>query len=125
MTTTFQIPHGDQLVSFDGELLGAASSEEFAKSEGRRNWHVVQIFKTTLGDYVIHKAGMTEVPGQVNRHTVHQATTPGGAVECLQGVDDDGVVYMTFVARSACRAAARKDIPFREAYVNRNLTPRA
>ena len=118
----WSLPHGDQLVRFEGMLLGEASSEDFAKSQGRQRWHEVRVYRTTDGEYVVEKVGRSELPGETDRSTVHHSTTARGAIECLQTIDDDGVVYMTYVARTAVRQAAALDAEVREAYTVRDLT---
>lgn len=120
--TQYEIPHGDQLVRFEGELLGAASSEDFAKSQGRQRWHEVRVYRTIDGQYVVEKVGRSEIPGETDRSTVHHSNTARGAIECLQTIDADGVVYMTYVARNAVKQAALTDAEVREAYYVRDLT---
>lgn len=122
MTTQIELPHGDQLVRFTGELIGGASSEDYAKSQGRQRWHEVRVYRTTDGQYVVEKVGRSDIPGETDRSTVHHSTTAKGAIECLQTVDDDGVVYMTYVARNAVRQASEVDEQVREAYYVRDLT---
>lgn len=118
----YEIKHNDQLVRFDGHLLGESSSEEFAKSQGRSRWHEIRLYKTTRDEYVIEKVGRSEIPGEVDRSTVHVSTTARGALECLQTQDDDGVVYMTRVASLAVSEAAQKDPAIHQAFTVRDLT---
>lgn len=115
----FHVKNYDQTLRFEGELLGHSTTHE----TGRSRWHEVSIYKTSIGEYVIHKVGRSEVPGEIDRNTAFVSETPEGAIECLYTRNRGGVKFLTFAAEEAYDAAARLDPALRKAYLTRDLTP--
>lgn len=101
----YTIPNEDREVSFIGQLLGTASS--FRPSKDR--WFELSIYKTEGGNYVIAGAGKTTVSGEDDRCWVKISETAVGAVEALHQYDDDGVRYLTHVARTALEESCLLD----------------
>lgn len=115
----FEIKNYDQTLRFEGDLLGHATTHE----PGRSRWHEVSIYKTSLGEYVVHKVGRSIVPGEIDRNTAFVSETADGAIDCLYTRNRGGVKFLTFAAEEAYDAAAKTDEALRKAYLTRNLTP--
>lgn len=110
-------------VRFMGELLGEASTEEYARQRRRQQWTEMRLYRTSTGEYVVEKVGRTIKEGQTDRHSVHHSETPQGAIKCMMTRDADGIVYLTIVARECIEEAERRDPDIAEAYRVRDLTP--
>lgn len=117
----FEIKNYDQTLRFEGELLGHATTHE----AGRQRWHEVSIYKTAIGEYVVHKVGRSEVPKEIDRNTAFVSETPEGAIDCLYTKNRGGVKFLTFAAEEAYDAAAKLDPSLRKAFLVRDLTPRS
>jgi hypothetical protein len=117
----FEIKNYDQTLQFEGDLLGHSTTFE----DGRQRWHEVSIYKTTLGEYVVHKVGRSEVPKEIDRNTAFVSETADGAIDCLYTRNRGGVKFLTYAAEEAIDAAGKLDPLLRKAYLTRNLTPRS
>lgn len=58
---------------------------------------------------------------ETDRYTAHISDTAKGAVESIHSQDDDGVVYLTRVAREALHIAAQRDKAIHEAFFVRQV----
>ena len=117
----FEIKNYDQTLRFEGEVLGHATTHE----EGRDRWHEISIYKTAIGEYVVHKVGRSEVKGEVDRNTAFVSDNPNGAIDCLYTRNRGGVKFLTIAAEEAINEAAKLDPLLRKAYLHRDLTPRS
>lgn len=111
----WQVQDGERTITFDGILIGSATSDD----GHRDHWADIAIYRTQAGSYVVHIIGRTRLAhiGQVDRHKAQVSTAPEGAVESLYLIDDDGVRYMTNVAKRAAEEAAENDPDFATAYL--------
>jgi hypothetical protein len=111
----WQVQDGKRTITFDGILIGSATSDD----GHRDHWVDIAIYRTDAGSYVVSFIGRTRLAhiGEVDRPKAQVSTTPEGAVESLYLVDDDGVRYMTYVAKRAAEEAAENDPEFRSAYL--------
>jgi len=55
--TQYQVQDGSRVLTFDGVLLGSASS----KRSGSPRWSELRLYKTTGGSYVLEKIGRSTV----------------------------------------------------------------
>src|SRR3990170_6008451 len=118
--------------------------EEYVPSGSRCNacrWFELRIFReldvdpddfTTesdpveyeLGDYVVYKAGMSVVPGEVPLCRYDTISSPHEVIEALttRQVRDDGPrVFITKPSALALASAAQHDAELESAYVNRAI----
>jgi hypothetical protein len=58
---------------------------------------------------------------ETDRYTAHVSDTAKGAVESIHSQDNDGVTYLTRVAREALHVAARKDEDIHDAFFVRTV----
>ena len=100
----------DQFLSFDGELLGSASSHS-----DKPRWMDVNIYSTTDGRYVVQKIGRTSLAGERDYYSAHVVDDAPSLITALRS-KKRGVVFMTIVAEDAVRAAMEKDPRISEAW---------
>ena len=60
MTHT-ELRSGDQMVHFDGEVIGRASSKFGYRGEHKPRWTEITIYRTNEGKYVVNKVGKSRV----------------------------------------------------------------
>lgn len=82
-------------------------------------WSEVQIFKTLLGDYVIHTAGHSAVPGEFTKTRLVRTAVPQAVIDALVVERfEAGELKDTFITRPAQDAlddATDLDVPLADA----------
>lgn len=111
----------EQEIRFEGELLASGSSQR----AGKERWYEIELWATVDGRYVIHKIGVSDVPGEDDRHSAIVADQPEGVVSALYSRRESGDYHLPLTAKLALEEAAKRDPLLREAYLHRDLTPRA
>lgn len=106
---------GDRDVSFDGVLLGSASSE----TPDSDRWFEVSIYRTVGGRYLVAGIGRSRVDGETDRHWVVECESGGDVVAALTRTDPEGIEYLTRTARDAIDAAAATDDSIRDSFLRR------
>lgn len=118
----------DSLITFDGRLLGTASSfrtghthESKYAPVGQRcsacRWFEVKIFATDDGEYVVEMTGKTEVEGERTRHRAEITSSAYWVVEMLTQRENERR-FIPLVSRKALAEAAAHDSGIENAYVN-------
>lgn len=97
-------------ITFTGEELAHASSDY----AGKVRWIEFTLFRTRGGSYVLHRVGRSRKEGETDRHWATVSETAAGVIETLYLKDDDGVWYLTNVARTLLHDAALRDPTFNE-----------
>jgi len=110
----------EQEIRFEGELLASGSSHR----DGKDRWYEVELWRTIDDRYVVHKIGVSDVPGENDRHSAIVADRPEGVVSALYSRRGSGDYHLPLTAKLALEEAAEKDPALREAYLHRDLTPR-
>lgn len=124
-------------VPVNGKFLGMASSQR--DSHNRRvphqdgfapagspgqcstcRWTEIRVFRETDG-YLIHRSGMTIVPGETNRHPVVRVRTAYEVVESLTS-RVNGAAHLTRTPAMVLAQCAAYDVPLRDAYENRAVS---
>lgn len=118
MATYEVFDRDERTIRIEGELIGESSSADGNKAR----WIEIQIFITESGKYVVAGIGKSSNPGETDRPWVHVCTSPQGVVETLYLEDEDGVMYLTRVARTAIEQAARADEKLRDAYYTEKIS---
>lgn len=120
----------DSVITFDGQLLGEASSHRSGHSEhepdfapiGTRcsacRWFEVRIFRTDQDEYVVEITGQTLVEGERVRHRAEITTSAHWVVEMLTQREGDRR-FIPLVSRRALAEAAARDLQIEHAYLNR------
>lgn len=111
-TDHFTVRDGARQLSFEGTLLGTASS----RRDDKERWIEITIYRTGSGRYIVAGVGRTVVVGENDRCWAHVSDTAEGVVESLYMYDGDGVRYLTKVARVALINAGTLDPTLKQAY---------
>lgn len=90
---------------FDGTLLAEATSEV----SGKDRWIEFSVYKTAEGNYVLSRVGRSKRTGETDRFSAQVSETPQGVLETLYLYDEDGVRYLTRVARELLDRASDAD----------------
>lgn len=69
MSSEFRIPDGDREVTFTGELLASATSDD-GKAQ---RWTIFELYRTDAGRYVLHKVGRSVVYHTAESRCTRQA----------------------------------------------------
>ena len=93
-------------ITFKGELIGDTSTA----APDKKRWVDIYIFRTEGGNFVSEVYGMSDVPGEEDRLTVHVADTPAELVSLLRHKN-----RLSKPAREAIEAASKRDARFEEA----------
>ena len=129
-TQTWAARGYDTTISFDGQLLGEASSHRSGHSEhpvpyapvGFRcsacRWFEVRIFKTDKEEYVVEITGQTLVEGERVRHRAELTSSAHWVIEMLTQREGDRR-FIPLVSRRALAEAAARDLQIEHAYFNR------
>lgn len=118
MTQQFTVHDREREFSFEGELIGHASSA----ASGKKNWIELSIYRTTSNRYIVAGVGKTSVPGQQDRPWAHVCETAAGVVEACYLVDEKEIRYLTLVNRRALTAAALEDEDIMRAFTHEVVT---
>lgn len=82
----------------------------------------MSLYRTVSGKYVVHGAGMTNVPGEVTRPWVNICDTPTALVATLtRRAADSGVKYIPFVNRALLLHASIQDTAVHDAYYTQHV----
>jgi len=128
---------GGDPVPLDGQFIGMASSRRdshnrriphpdgFAPPNSRGQcstcrWTEIRVFRDADG-YLIHRSGMTIVPGESPRHPVVRVRTAYEVVESLTSRVAGGA-HLTRTPAMALAQCAAYDVPLRDAYENRAVS---
>lgn len=109
---------GDVPVRFTGELVSWASSRS---GQTQKRWQELELYKTSGGAYVFNRVGYSDHPGEVDYHFVVSDHAPREIVKAMYHVDDDGIRFLTRLARDFLDDAAAKLPEFR-AFVSEEIT---
>lgn len=97
---------GQPPLAFDGFYLGSGSS----RRDDKPRWTEIHIYVTEGDKFVVHVAGMSNVPGEVARNTV---SVHDDAASMVKGMARRH--GLSFVARCALEEAAEMDDEVRTA----------
>lgn len=128
-TQTFVARGYNSIITFEGRLLGEASSFRDSHTHetdyapvGTRcsacRWFEVKIFLTDDNEYVVEMTGQTQVDGERVRHRAESTLSPHWVVEMLTQRENDRR-FIPLVSRRALAEAAARDSGIENAYVNR------
>lgn len=95
---------GDLPLSFEGEEIAAASSEDARKPR----WSEYVLYRTRSGTWVLSSSGCSRLPGEVVKHRAKVCLTPEAVVTALQR-NGDGYAYLPDVAMALLGRAAEAD----------------
>ena len=112
MTTTDDhvLQDGDRQVSFCGDLLSSASTEE----DGKERWSEMFIYLKCDGGYVVHGVGRSSVEGETSREWIRDCATADAVIKALTRRADD-VSYMPKVNVVLLQRASQIDDALHEA----------
>lgn len=124
----------DREMTFDGVLLGAATSRRTNHADhgecetypcpGSRcsacRWFEVSIFKSCDGQYVVELTGQTIVPGERTRHRVEVTPSPSWVIDVLTQRDGDRT-FIPHVSRRALAEASTRDPGIELVYCQRGV----
>lgn len=108
----FEVRDRDRTLVFDGELLATANSHR----PSVRRWIVLELYRTSTGEFVLAGQGLSTLAGEVTRYWAHQCTEAEGVIEQLYMYDDRNTRYLTNVARQLLRDAGELDENIRRAF---------
>lgn len=102
---------------FTGTLLGEATTHETEK----RRWTDMALYRTAGGSYVLHIIGRSSVRGEVDIHSGRVCEDAAAVVLSLHRTDDNGVQFLSTVARDLLHAAAQLDYDIAEEYGTQHI----
>src|SRR4029078_8858971 len=76
---TYTVQDRDHEIQFDGELLAEISS----RTDDKKRWIELRLFRTVGGSYVLAGTGMSIVDGESNRRWAEISDEPEGVIEFL------------------------------------------
>lgn len=106
---------GNRPLAFTGDCIGKGTSFK----EDSTRWSEVEIWRTEGHGYVIITIGKSTHVGEKDRCWAEHVETPEKVIQFLTRSDDDGVEYLTRMARHALLAASDVDDRIRDTFVER------
>ncbi len=92
----------------DLTFTGVKLADQTSHTPGKAQWTELRLYRTDTGRYVIQAVGRSELPGQVDRHTVTVVDNPEAMVAAMRQTGDAGP-YLTIIALDALDEAAATD----------------